>query len=49
MAAEELTQAAAARHRRAVEHAELALRYLDAEGAAISFQAVARCAGVSRQ
>lgn len=46
MAAESLTQAAAARHRRAVEHAEQALR---AEGAAINFQAVARRAGVSRQ
>jgi len=49
MAAEPLTQAAAARHRRAVERAEQALRDLDAEGAAISFQAVARRAGVSRQ
>lgn len=49
MAAEPLTQAATARHRRAVERAERALRELDAEGALISFQAVARRAGVSRQ
>jgi Family of unknown function (DUF6262) len=49
MAAEPLTQAAAARHRRAVERAERALRDLDAEGSAVSFQAVARRAGVSRQ
>jgi hypothetical protein len=49
MAAEPLTQAAAARHRRAVERAERALRDLDAEGAQISFQSVARRAGVSRQ
>jgi len=49
MAAEPLTQAAAARHRRAIEHAERALRDLDAEGRQISFQAVARRAGVSRQ
>ena len=49
MAAEPLAQAAAARHRRAVERAEQALRDLDAEGVTISFQAVARRAGVSRQ
>lgn len=49
MAAEPLTQAAAARHRRAVERAERALRDLDREGAAISFQSVARRAAVSRQ
>ncbi|MCA1679691.1 MAG: DUF6262 family protein [Actinobacteria bacterium] len=49
MAAEPLTQAAAGRHRRAVERAERALRDLDAEGARISFQAVARRGGVSRQ
>jgi hypothetical protein len=49
MAAEPLNQAAAARHQRAVERAERGLRDLDAEGAAISFQAVARRAGVSRQ
>src|SRR4051812_38758642 len=49
MAAEPLTQAAAARHRRAVERAEGALRDLDAEGAEISFQSAARRAGVSRQ
>src|SRR5215211_816640 len=49
MAAEPLNQAAAARHQRAVERAERALRDLDTEGAAISFQAVARRAGVSRQ
>jgi Family of unknown function (DUF6262) len=49
MAAEPLTRAAAARHRRAFERAERALRDLDAEGAQISFQSVARRAGVSRQ
>ena len=49
MAAEPLARAAAARHRRAVERAERALRELDAEGAQISFQSVARRAGVSRQ
>lgn len=49
MAAEPLTKAAAARHHRAVQRAERALRDLDSEGAAISFQAVAHCAGVSRQ
>ena len=49
MAAEPLTQAAASRHRRAVERAERALRDLDTEGAAVSFQSVARRAGVSRQ
>jgi hypothetical protein len=49
MAAEPLTRAAAARHRRAVERAEQALRDLDAEGAQITFQSVARRAGVSRQ
>lgn len=49
MAAEALTQAAAERHRRAVERAERALRELDAEGAPVTFQAVARRAGVSRQ
>jgi hypothetical protein len=49
MAAEPLNQAAAARHQRAVERAERALRDLDAEGLHISFQSVARSAGVSRQ
>jgi len=49
MPAEPLSQAAAARHQRAVERAERALRELDAEGAPISFQSVARRAGVSRQ
>ena len=49
MAAEPLTQAAAARHQRTVERAERARRDLDAEGAAISFQALAIRAGVSRQ
>jgi chromosome segregation ATPase len=49
MAADPLTQAAAARHQRAVERAERALRNLDAERAAVSFQLVARRAGVSRQ
>jgi hypothetical protein len=49
MAAEPLTEAAAARHQRAVERATRVLRELDADGAAVSFQAVARRAGVSRQ
>jgi hypothetical protein len=49
MSAEPLHQAATARHRRTVERAERALRDLDAEGAQISFQSVARRAGVSRQ
>lgn len=49
MTAEPLNQAAAARHQRTVERAERALRDLDAEGARINFQAVARRAGVSRQ
>lgn len=49
MAAEPLNEAAAARHRRAVERAERALRELDAEGARVSFQSVARRASVSRQ
>lgn len=48
MATEPLNQAAAARHQRTVERAERALRDLDAEGAAISFQSVAQRAGVSR-
>ena len=49
MAAEPLNQAAAVRHQRTVERAERALRDLDAEGSAISFQSVAKRAGVSRQ
>jgi hypothetical protein len=49
MAAEPLSEAAAGRHRRAVERAERAVRELDAEGAAVTFQSVARRAGVSRQ
>lgn len=49
MVAEPLIEAAAARRRRTVERAEHALRELDREGAAVSFQAVARRAGVSRQ
>ena len=49
MAAEALNQAAAARHHRAVQSAEQALRALDKEGAAVSFQAIAKRAGVSRQ
>ena len=49
MTTEPLNQAAAARHRRTIARAERALRELDAEGAAISFQSVARRAGVSRQ
>ncbi len=48
-AAEPLAQAAADRHQRTVERAERALRHLDREGAQISFQSVARRAGVSRQ
>lgn len=49
MPGEQLGTAAAARHDRAVERAEGALRALDRDGAKISFQAVARRAGVSRQ
>lgn len=49
MAAEPLSHAAAARHQRAVERAERALRDLDTESAQITFQAVAQRAGVSRQ
>jgi Family of unknown function (DUF6262)/Basic region leucine zipper len=49
MAAEALGQAAVVRHRRAVERAEQALRDLDGDGGPISFQSVARRAGVSRQ
>lgn len=49
MAAEPLNQAAVARHDRTVERAQRALRELATEGAAISFQAVAKRAGVSRQ
>jgi Family of unknown function (DUF6262) len=49
MAAEPLDQAATARHRRAIERAQRALRELAADGAPVSFQAVARRAGVSRQ
>jgi hypothetical protein len=49
MPADPLNRAAAARHQRAVDLAERALRALDAEGATISFQAVAVRAGVSRQ
>ncbi len=49
MAAEPLGRAAAGRHQRAVERAARALRDLDREGARVSFQSVARRAGVSRQ
>jgi Family of unknown function (DUF6262)/Basic region leucine zipper len=49
MAGEQLGKAAAARHERAVARAAQALPALDQEGAAVSFQAVARRAGVSRQ
>jgi hypothetical protein len=49
MAAEPLSRAAATRHRRTIERAERALRELDREGAQITFQSVARRAGVSRQ
>jgi len=49
MAAEPLNQAAAARHQRTIARAERALRELGAEGATVSFQSVARRAGISRQ
>src|SRR5689334_13183919 len=49
MPAEPLNRAAAQRHQRALERAHRALRELDREGATVSFQAVARRAGVSRQ
>lgn len=49
MPAEPLYQAAAARHQHAVERAERALSEMDACGSAVSFQAVAQRAGVSRQ
>ena len=49
MPAEPLGRAAAERHTRAVKRAHQALLELGREGAAISFQAVARRAGVSRQ
>jgi hypothetical protein len=49
VAAEPLAKAANARHQRAVERAERALRELDREGAAISFQSIAQRGGISRQ
>lgn len=49
MAADPLSQAAGARHERTVARAEQALRELDAACAPVSFQAVARRAGISRQ
>jgi hypothetical protein len=49
MAAEPLNQAAAARRARTLARAEQALGEFEAEGAAVSFQAVAHRAGVSRQ
>lgn len=49
MPADPLTQAAAARRARTLARAEQALGELEAEGAAMSFQAVAHRAGVSRQ
>jgi hypothetical protein len=49
MTAEPLNQAAAARRARTLARAEQALGELEAEGAAVSFQAVAHRAGVSRQ
>ncbi|MEY2514900.1 MAG: hypothetical protein QOJ89_2258 [bacterium] len=49
MRAEPLGRAAAERHQRAVQRAERALHDLDAEGAQINFQSVARRADVSRQ
>src|SRR4051795_12257269 len=49
MTAEPLNHAAAARHERTVARAERALRDLAADGTPVTFQAVAQCAGVSRQ
>lgn len=49
MAVEPLAAAAARRHQDAHERANQGLAALDADGLAISFQAVARRAGVSRQ
>jgi hypothetical protein len=49
MPAEPLGRAAAARHDRATRAAIDALRSLDREGGPVTFQAVARRAGVSRQ
>ncbi len=49
MTADPLGRAAAARHDRATRAATEALRALDREGAAVSFQAVAQRGGVSRQ
>lgn len=49
MAAETLARAAARRHEDAHDRAIGALGALDADGLAVSFQAVARRAGVSRQ
>jgi hypothetical protein len=49
MAAEPLAAAAGRRHHDALERAVRALVALEADGMAVSFQAVARRAGVSRQ
>ena len=49
MPAEPLGRAAAARHDRATQAAVDALQALDHEGGPVTFQAVARRAGVSRQ
>jgi uncharacterized protein DUF6262 len=49
VAAEPLAAAAALRHQDAHHRATQALATLDAEGLTVSFQAVARRAGVSRQ
>jgi hypothetical protein len=49
MAAEPLAAAAARRHQDAQDRASDALAALDADGLAVSFQAVAQRAGVSRQ
>jgi len=49
MPAEPLQRAAAARHDRATQAAVDALQMLDREGTPVTFQAVARRAGVSRQ
>lgn len=49
MPPEALGRAAVARHESAIKRAQDALRDLDREGVEVSFQAVARRAGVSRQ
>jgi hypothetical protein len=49
LSADHLRAAAAQRRRATLDRAQRALRELDREGAPISFQSVARRAGVSRQ